>query len=217
MLKANKRILIITSTVTLLPVLTGIICWNRLPPVMATGYGMNNEPDGFCSKAFAVFGLPAVLLIVLWLGALVLSRDSKKKNVSPKMFYLALWIVSAISLFVAAPMYPLNLGYDPDIPFFSGLLTGLAFIIIGSCLPKAGQNDAAGIRVPSRLENEENRNRARRLAGYLWMICGTLMILIGLTRIAPARWLFGIFLIAVLVPGLSFCALYAKERGTGSV
>ena len=62
MLKANRKTLIITSTVTILPVLIGIICWDRLPDVMATPFGMNNEANGFSSKAFAVFGLPAFLL-----------------------------------------------------------------------------------------------------------------------------------------------------------
>ncbi len=62
MLKTNKKALIITSIVTILPVLIGIIYWNRLPDVMATHFGMNNEANGFSSKAFAVFGVPAVLL-----------------------------------------------------------------------------------------------------------------------------------------------------------
>ena len=55
MLKANRKTLIITSTVTILPVLIGIICWDRLPDVMATHFGMNNEANGFSSKVFAVF------------------------------------------------------------------------------------------------------------------------------------------------------------------
>ena len=62
MMKANKKTLIITSIVTILPVLIGIICWNRLPEVMATHFGFNNEANGFSSKAFAVFGLPLILL-----------------------------------------------------------------------------------------------------------------------------------------------------------
>lgn len=45
MLKANRKTLIITSIVTIVPVLIGIICWNRLPDVMATHFGMNNEAN----------------------------------------------------------------------------------------------------------------------------------------------------------------------------
>ena len=211
MMKANKKTLIITSIVTILPVLIGIICWNRLPEVMATHFGFNNEANGFSSKAFAVFGLPLILLAVLWVGAFVTAHDPKRQNISPKMFSLMLWIAPVISLVAAATIYPVNLGYELDIAFFSELLVGLMFIIIGNYLPKARQNYTIGIKIPWTLANEENWNRTHRLAGYLWMICGILMIIISLTRFVPAEWLVGIFLIMVLVPCIYSFWLHAKK------
>ena len=211
MMKANRKTLIIASIVTLLPVLIGIICWNRLPDVMATHFGMNNEADGFSRKAFAVFGLPAILLAVLWIGAFVTSHDPKRQNISPKMFSLGLWIAPVISLVVAATMYPINLGYALDVTFFAGLFLGLMFIIIGNYLPKARQNYTIGIKIPWTLANEENWNRTHRFAGYLWMICGILVILGCLTRFVPAHWMFGIFLIMVLVPSIYSFWLHAKK------
>ena len=211
MLKANRKTLIIASIVTLLPVLIGIICWNRLPDVMATHFGMNNEANGFSSKAFAVFGIPAILLAVLWFGAIVTSRDPKRQNISPKMFSLTVWIAPITSLVVAAILYPVNLGYELDITFFSELLFGVMFIIIGTYLPKARQNYTIGIRVPWTLANEENWNRTHRLAGKLWIICGILMIIICLTRSASLQWLVGILLITVLVPCIYSYWLHAKK------
>ncbi len=211
MLKANRKTLIITSIVTILPMLIGVICWNRLPDVMATHFGLNNEANGFSSKSFAVFGLPVVLLALLWVGAFVTSRDPKKQNISPKVFSLTLWIVPVLSLFVAAMMYPINLGYELDITFFAELLLGLLFIIIGNYLPKARQNYTIGIKIPWTLANEENWNRTHRLAGYLWMIFGILMILIGVTRFVPAVWLIGIILMTVLVPCIYSFWLHASK------
>ena len=211
MLKANRKTLIITSTVTILPVLIGIICWDRLPDVMATHFGLNNEANGFSNKAFAVFGLPLVLLAVLWVGAFVTAHDPKRQNISPKMFSLMLWIAPAISLVAAATVYPVNLGYELDIAFFGELLLGLMFIIIGNYLPKARQNYTIGIKIPWTLANEENWNRTHRLAGYLWMICGVLMICVCLTRFNPVKWVVGLLLIAVLVPCVYSYWLHVKE------
>ena len=199
MLKANRKTLIITSIVTILPMLIGIIYWNRLPDMMATHFGFNNEANGFSSKAFAVFGLPVILLAVLWVGAFITSHDPKKQNISAKMFSLMLWIVPVLSLVVAAAMYPVNLGYKLDITLFSELLLGLLFIIIGNFLPKARQNYTIGIKIPW------------TLAGYLWMICGILMVLISLTRFVPAEWLVGIILIMVFVPCIYSFWLHAKK------
>ena len=211
MLKANKKTMIIASIVTILPVLIGIICWNRLPDVMATHFGMNNEANGFSSKAFAVFGIPAILLAVLWFGAFVTSHDPKRQNISPKMFSLVVWIAPVTSLVVAAILYPVNLGYALDITYFVELLSGVMFIIIGTYLPKARQNYTIGIRVPWTLANEENWPRTHRLAGTLWIICGILMIIICLTRLASFQWLVGILLITVLVPCIYSYWLHAKK------
>ena len=211
MLKANRKTLIIASIVTILPVLIGIICWDRLPDVMATHFGMNNEANGFSSKAFAVFGLPLVLLAVLWVGAFVTAHDPKRQNISLKMFSLMLWIVPAISLVAAATVYPVNLGYELDITFISELLLGLMFTIIGNYLPKARQNYTIGIKIPWTLANEENWNRTHRLAGYLWMACGILMIIMCLTRFVPFEWLIGLFLIMVLVPCIYSCWLHVGK------
>ena len=211
MLKANRKTLIIASVITILPVVIGILYWNRLPDVMATHFGMNNEADGFSSKAFAVFGLPALLLAVLWIGAVVTSHDPKKQNINPKMFSLMLWIAPLISLVAASTIYPINLGYKLDITFFAELFLGLMFIIIGNYMPKARQNYTIGIKLPWTLANEENWNRTHRLAGYLWMIGGLLMIIVCLTRFVPAQWLIGIFLIMVLVPCVYSFWLHKKK------
>lgn len=211
MLKANRKTLVITSIVTILPILIGVIYWNRLPDMMATRFGTSNEANGFSSKAFTVFGLPAFLLAVHWLCALITAHDPKKKNISPKMFTLVLWCIPVISMIVAAIVYPINLGYQMDITFYMELLLGMMFVIIGNYLPKARQNYTIGIKIPWTLANEENWNQTHRFAGYLWMICGLLIIIACLTRLVPAEWLIGILVIMVLVPCIYSYWLHAKK------
>lgn len=54
MLKKNRKTLILTSIIILLPILVGIVLWNKLPDTMATHFGIDNEANGFSSK-FLVF------------------------------------------------------------------------------------------------------------------------------------------------------------------
>ena len=93
------------------------------------------------------------------------------------MFGLALWLVPTVSLAGAATIYPYNLGYSVNIALVGQLVVGLLFIIIGNYLPKARQNYTLGIKIAWTLANEENWNRTHRLAGYLWMIGGLLLII----------------------------------------
>ena len=212
MLKDNKKTLIITSILTILPILVGVFFWNRLPDVMATHFGTNNEANGFTSKAFAVFGLPLILLAVEWFGALVTSHDPKKQNISPKMFAFVLWIIPVVSLLGAATIYPYNLGYQMDITFIAELLIGVIFIVVGNYLPKARQNYTIGIKIPWTLANEENWNRTHRLAGYLWVIGGILMVIAALTGIAKTQWMIAIFFILAIVPFVYSYWLHVKRN-----
>ncbi len=211
MLKANKKTLIIASIVTILPIFIGLILWNRLPDVMATHFGMHNEANGFSSKAFAVFGLPAFLLAVEWAAAVITSRDPRKQNISPKMFTLVLWIVPVCSLITAAAIYPDNLGLQTDITFYMELLMGAMFIVIGNYLPKARQNYTVGIRLPWTLANEENWNRTHRLAGYLWMIGGSVIVINALAGIIKAEWMIAVFMVMALVPSVYSYLLHVKR------
>ena len=212
MLKDNKKTLIITSILTILPILVGVFFWNRLPDVMATHFGTNNEANGFTSKAFAVFGLPLILLAVEWFGALVTSHDPKKQNISPKMFAFVLWIIPIVSLLGAATIYPYNLGYQMDITFIAELLIGVIFIVVGNYLPKARQNYTIGIKIPWTLANEENWNRTHRLAGYLWVIGGILMVIAALTGIAKTQWMIAVFFILAIVPFVYSYWLHIKRN-----
>ena len=212
MLKANKKTLIIASIVTILPILIGVYFWNRLPDVMATHFGTDNQANGFSSKAVAVFGIPLLCLAILWGGAAVTANDPRKQNISPKMFTLALWIAPIVSLVGAAAIYPVNLGYAVDISFIGALFVGFLLIFIGNYMPKARQNYTIGIKLPWTLANEENWNQTHRFAGYLWIICGILMLVLTLFRILNPGWITVFLAVIVLIPfGYSFWLHSAKN------
>ena len=63
--KQHKKMLILTSVITLLPIFIGLLLWRQLPASVATHFGVDNQPDGYCSKAFAVFGLPVMMLFFI--------------------------------------------------------------------------------------------------------------------------------------------------------
>lgn len=84
MIKQNKKLLLLTSVITLLPVFIGLFLWNQLPDSVATHFGLNNQPDGYSSKAFAVFGLPLILLAVHLVCVVATNIDPKSKDINKK-------------------------------------------------------------------------------------------------------------------------------------
>ena len=69
MLKKYRKTLIIATIIILLPMLAGLILWNRLPEQFPIHFNAAGEVDGFSSKAFGVFGLPLILVAFQWLCA----------------------------------------------------------------------------------------------------------------------------------------------------
>ena len=198
MIKKNWKVLVITSVITLLPILAGLILWNQLPEQMPTHWNAAGEVDGWSSKPFAVFGLPLILLAAQWLCTLGVGADPKKNNHPEKILHLVLWIIPVLSVVLFAITYAVALGKEVRMEVVMPVFIGILFAIIGNYLPKCKQNYTIGIKIPWTLNSEENWNRTHRFAGRLWVICG---IAIMLTGFFGGFWVFlPIVLLMVIVP-----------------
>lgn len=208
MIKKYKGTLIFTSLTMLLPILVGLLLWDKLPEQVPFHWGINGEVDGWSSKTQAVFLMPCVMLAMHWLCVLVSHLDPKKVDYNKKSFLLVLWLCPAITLLISSLMYAKALGYDLKVNVIMPLLFGAMFLIIGNLLPKMRQNYTLGIKLPWTLHNEENWNKTHRFAGWMWTFCG---VAIMLTGFLGSFWIFlPIALLMVIVPVLYSYLLHRK-------
>ena len=208
MIKKNWKLLTCTTLVILIPILAGILLWDRLPARMPTHWNATGEVDGWSSKPFAVFGLPGILLALHWLCVLGTAADPKKRNHSEKLLHLVHWITPALSVVLGAVTYLTALGQPVRIEVLLPLLTGLLFTIIGNYMPKCKQNYTIGIKIPWTLNSEENWNRTHRFASRLWFLGGLLIIATGFLGNV---WIFlTITLVMAFIPFLYSYALHRK-------
>ena len=179
MIKKHWKTLLITSIITLLPIVVGLFLWNKLPEKMPTHWNAEGVVDGWSSKPFAIFGLPGIMLAVQWLCALGTGADPKKANHPEKVLHLVLWIIPVLNNVLLAITYAVALGKQVRIDVILPVLIGLIFTIIGNYMPKCKQNYTIGIKIPWTLNSEENWNKTHRFAGILWVICGIVIMLTG--------------------------------------
>lgn len=214
MIKRNKWKLLISSIAILLPIVFGLIVWNKLPDQIVNHWGVDGNPNGWSNRSFAVFGLPTFILCVHWFCVFCTARDPKNKNQSNKIFSIVFWICPIISLIVNGMIYATALG-QPLKPYFAVyLLMGLLFVIIGNYLPKCKQNHTIGIRVKWTLENEENWNATHRFCGKVWTVGGVLIMacLLLPESISPYVVMALIIVLSILPIGYSYC--YFKKGFT---
>lgn len=179
MIKKNLKVLIITSIIILLPMLAGLILWNRLPERVPFHWNAAGEIDGWASKPVAVFVPSAAMLALQWLCVLVTSTDPKKQNHPKKVVHLVLWLIPLLTVVLSAFVYASALGGNVRVEVLMPILLGVIFIAIGNYMPKCKQNYTIGIKIPWTLASEENWNRTHRLSGWIWVGGGIVMMLTG--------------------------------------
>ena len=201
MLKKYRKTLIITTIITLLPMLAGVILWNKLPEQFPIHFNAAGEVDGWSSKAFGVFGLPLILVAVQWLCTVgSLKMDPKAENLEGKVFSLVLWIIPVLSVVLNALVYCTALGMDMNVQIIMPLLIGLLMVIIGNWLPKCKQTYTLGIKLPWTLADETNWNRTHRFAGPIWVVCGMVIMVCGLIGGAFLWVMVAAFVVMIAAP-----------------
>lgn len=208
-MKRDNKTLIMTTLVCLVPIVAGALLYERLPETVATHWNMNGEPDGWSSRAFAVFGLPGILLAVNLFLPFALKADPKRANMSEALVKIAVWTIPLISLLCCSLTLARGLGYTVSVEFWVPIFMGVLFIVIGNYLPKTKQSYTMGIKLPWTLNSEENWNRTHRLAGFLWVLSGALFIVMSFVG-----WSLAVFLmllaLMILVPMAYSYLLYRK-------
>ena len=208
MIKRNLKVLIISSILTILPILVGLILWNQLPDQIPTHWNQAGEIDGWSSKPFAVFGLPLIMVAAQWLCVLGTLADPKKANHPDKVLHLVFWIIPALSVILNALTYATALGKEVRVEVIMPVLVGLVLTIIGNYMPKCKQNYTIGIKIPWTLHSEENWNRTHRFAGWLWTFSGIVIMLSGFFG---GAWIFlAVVLLMILAPMIYSYLLFRK-------
>lgn len=209
-MKISKRTIIITSILTLLPVVFGLLKWNELPNPMPTHFGADGVADGWSDKSFAVFGLPLILLGAHLLCLFASKTDPKSKNYSEKLFGLIVWLVPVLSILINGAMYAYALGSAIDITMLVMVLVAVLFIVIGNYLPKCKHNYTMGVKLPWTLADESNWNATHRVAGYVWMLGGIVLLF---NAFFFNMYVFGVAVTLMVMVPTVYSYLYYRKHG----
>ena len=216
MILKNKKLLILTSLLTLLPIPVGLLLWEQFPETIAIHFAFTGQADGFAGIPFTVLGLPLMMLGVHWLCVFFTALDKGNRDRNQKMLSIVLWIIPILSNLSLLGIYALALGVEFSPVAWTMIPMGLLFAVIGNYMPKTRMNSTMGIKVYWTYTSEANWNATHRFAGKLWVAGG---ILIALCALLPHKWAVTIMLVLivplVLVPMVYSWRYYKKEQAEG--
>jgi len=216
MILKNKKLLVITSLLTLLPIPIGLLLWDQFPETMAIHWGFSGQPDGYASIPVAVFLPPLLMLLTHWFCIVVTSLDKGNKNRNQKIQSIILWTIPLICNLSCCGLYALALGVEFSPVLWTMVPMGLLFIAIGNYMPKTKMNYTIGIKVAWAYTSEENWNATHRFGGKVWVIGGVLMALSGFL---PNGWavtvMLTVTLLAAIIPIVYSWRFYKMEQAAG--
>lgn len=215
MIKKNLKLLLLTSAVILLPMIAGLLLWDRLPATMNIHWGAGGQPDGTAGKALAVFGPSLLILATHWLCVLISAKDMSRQT--PKALHLVLWICPMLSLIIHSIMYTAALDMDFNMMMLLFVPMGILFTVMGNFMPKFRRNSTMGIKTVWALADDENWYATHRFGGKVWMTGGLLMIAFSCL---PWDWAatlnFIVIFAAAFAPLVYSWQYYRKQRKAGA-
>lgn len=215
MIKRNKKKTIISSIVILLPILFGLIMWNKLPDIIVTHWNASGAADGSSARIFAVFTLPLFCLVMHFVCLLITGADPGNKNQTKKAETLVFCIMPAISLYSSGMVYAYAFGKEFQSGSATAIFMGIMFIVIGNFLPKCRRNSTLGIKVSWAINDEENWNKTHRFGGIVWVIGGVLILLSVFLPLNVMVTALVIVITALAVIPVLYSYLYYKKQQRG--
>lgn len=204
MIMKNKKLLLLTSLLILLPIPAGILLRERFPAE-------------FINSAGSAIWLPSLgLLAGHWLCILVTVLDPGNKNRNRKPLTVVLWIMPLMSNLTCGMLYALLLGVEFSPANWTVSSFGALFAVIGNYLPKTKMNATMGIKVSWAYSSEANWNTTHRFAGKVWVIGGLLMLFGAFLPegVAVALMLVAIVVLCVIPVWYSW-RFYMREKAAG--
>ena len=209
----RKTTIILTTILCLAPILLGLYLYDQLPDMVPTHFDFHGEPDGWSSKPVAVFGMPLFMASLNLLCHWAYNYTRKKQNgkVAPDVLLnICYWIPAGISVIVMPMTFFMAIGVEMPLTELLNILLGVMFLVVGNYLPKCKMNAFIGIRLPWTYSSDENWRRTHRLGGFVWVICGALLLVNAVVKSLLLQMvsMFG----AVIIPGVYSYLIYRKEK-----
>jgi len=158
----------------------------RLPPRVATHWGLAGQPDGYSAKWLAVTLLPLMILAVRGLAAVLPRIDPKGENY--RKFAGTYWLIfNGVMVFmglVHLAVLAYGLGAPVRMERVVPAGVGVLLMVVGNYLTRVQPNWFVGIRTPWTLSSESVWRRTHRVGGWLMAGGGALM---AVTAFLPAR------------------------------
>lgn len=218
MSQKNKRPLILSSIIIMLPCLVGILIRFFHPKTIDSEWIETSNNGFWNTKILLLLFFTLLILVIHWLCIYFILKDEKNYKQNDKILNLALWILPIFSLIGGCTLIEASTRKDFGFGFLGQLFFSTLFFVLGNYMPKCQPNHSVGIKVPWTLHNEENWTKTHRITGIIWVAGSVIMFLfLMIYETGFVSKSLPILIIMTVAPVLFSALYYKKQVKEGSV
>lgn len=177
MKKNNLKILVITVIICLLPMILGLVLYNKLPDNMAIHFNVASEPDSYASKNFVLFGLPLIMALLQVFCVTVTNIANKSKDELPKVIKIFIWFIPIITVVIYLLTISFSLGIKTYIGKTICFVLGILFVLIGNYIPKISYIRGKDMFHP-KINDEKTFRKVVKYMGYSFIAIGIILLIL---------------------------------------
>lgn len=180
-MKFNYRRELFSLIIIAITIVASFYFYLNFPEQVPIHWNFKGEVNGWGSRAFGAFFIPAIL-IGLYLMFIALPKiDPRKERYNEfgrvyKIFQNLILLFLALIYFLTGFS---GLGYNVNISKIVPAFVGILLIVIGNYLGKIKSNFFVGVKTPWTLSSEEVWNKTHRFTGWVFVVGGLILAIIA--------------------------------------
>lgn len=212
-MKINKTSVVFPVALILLTFVIAIFFYYRLPPQIATHWGINGQADGYTSKLFGLFFMPVLSVFLLILLISLPQFDPYKKNFDQFKNYFQNFInlVFAFFFYIYIATIVWNLGLHFNMIQIISPAFSILFYYIGVLMAHAKQNWFVGFRTPWTMSSVVVWDKTHKVGSKLFKATSLISLL---SLFLPDLSIFFILIPIIFVSIFVFAYSYIEFKKT---
>jgi len=178
-MKSKKLKIFFPIIVILISFCLAAYFYRILPPNIVTHWGIDGQPNGYSTKAFGLFFMPIISIVLLLIFLFLPKTDPYKTNFSQFKKYFENFVNIIISFLFYIYVLTLfwNSGYQFNMIQFISPAIGIIFYYAGVLMKYAKRNWFVGIRTPWTMSSDIVWDKTHKVGDKLFKIAGILCLL----------------------------------------
>lgn len=176
--KKNRKTLILSVMICLLPMILGILLYDKLPEQMPVHFTINDVPDNYAHKNFALFGIPLIMAIIqaICLITVDIKVNKLKNDEKPKILKIMEWFIPIVTVLIYVIMIEVPLGSTVYVGKSICLIVGILFMMIGNYIPKMSYKIGKTVIHPIP-KSEKSFRKMSKIMGYSFIVMGMVLLI----------------------------------------